>query len=147
MKAWRWAALVVGLGLITLAVSKWLEPGAPASAEDPVAKECEQGDRSACLTFIATPKKACAAGDGAGCRRLGTLLRDGDYPHRVNVDPSGATGAFDKGCQLGDAASCTALGDRLAKGQGARPDADAAAKAYARGCQLGDAAACSASKP
>jgi TPR repeat protein len=91
-----------------------------------------------------TRERACELGSGLGCRKLGALLRDGDYPHRVNVDPSGSTEAFRRGCDLQDGVSCTAWGDRLASGRGvASADPSGAVEAYRKGCQLKDAAACS----
>ncbi|MBK7865460.1 MAG: sel1 repeat family protein [Archangiaceae bacterium] len=122
-----------------------------------LSKACEARDAAACdglgdlyaqpgnaLTgpLRKTREKACGLGSGAGCRKLGALLADGDYPHRVNVDPSGATAAFAAGCQAKDAASCTAWGERLAAGRGANPDDTAANEAFRRGCELNDSAAC-----
>jgi len=95
--------------------------------------------------LVATRTKACELGLGAACDKLGTMLMEGDYGHRVNVDRVAATEAYAKGCGLDHGPSCTHYGDSLFNGRGvASVDQPRAAKHYERGCELRDAAGCSA---
>lgn len=129
----------------------------PRHAEAMFKKACDGNDAEGCtgladlytdpLSVVDGPvlpprKKACELGSAEACRKLGRLLREGDYLHRVNVDPSGATQAYERACTLGDGEGCTSYGFALSRGLGASIDRGGAAKAYARACELNDPMGC-----
>jgi TPR repeat protein len=131
----------------------------PRRAEQAFKKACDGRDADACIALgdlyarpkgidgplAAVRKKACELGSGAGCYKLGLLLIDGDYPHRVNADRPAAAQAWEKGCELKHGPSCTGFGDALAKGRGvASIDPVRAGEMYARACELKDEAGCKA---
>lgn len=141
-----------------------LEQGKQASSTDPRRAEeqleqaCRGNSAEGCAALadfwarpsfreprplVATRTKACELGLGAACDKLGFMLMEGDYGHRVNVDRVAATEAYAKGCGLDHGPSCTHYGDSLFNGRGvARIDQPKAAKLYARACELRDGAGC-----
>jgi hypothetical protein len=155
----RMTRAALSLLAVLLASCTCREPGADKKTEAELKPGCAANQADACVALgdlyaqpdtkldgplLPTRKKACALSSASGCRKLGELLRDGDYPHRVNVDASAATAAFERACKLGDAVSCLTFGDRAEGGHGANVDVQAAAEAYLRGCELGEKTACEA---
>lgn len=121
--------VVTGAVLMFFGRAKPLEP--PPMRTDPCLG-CTRAER----------ERSCEAGSGPACTRLGEVLREGDYPNRINVDPSGATKAFERACGLGDGVGCLRLGESFEKGRGAKVDREAASRAYVRACELKVAEAC-----
>ncbi len=140
--------------------ARGLETSDPRRAEELLARACDAKQAQGCAALAdfwarpsfkeprplaATRAKACELGLGAACERLGFMLMEGDYGHRVNVDRVAATEAYSKGCALEHAAACRRYGDSLFFGRGvASIDAARAAMMYARACELGDGEGCNA---
>ena len=132
--------------------------GDPAHAEAVFKKQCEAGQADACLglgdlyaTALEGPllkvrKRSCELGSARGCAKLGRMLREGDYPHRVNVDPSGATAAYERACTLGDGEGCVGYGTALLNGRGTKVDRARAAEMFGRACDAGVSEGCDEAK-
>lgn len=91
------------------------------------------------LEIGAIYERACNAGDGEGCLRLGKLYRDG-HGYAPNNDRWVAL--VQQGCDILYGPACTYLGDELKEGSVLENDARLALDTYDKACELNDPEGC-----
>ena len=88
---------------------------------------------------VAFHTRACDAGRGRGCYRLGVLHALGKGVAR---DEARAAQLYEQACRLGSAGGCAAAGHLRLQGTVAEKDEAAALALFARACEAGSAAGC-----
>ncbi|HSF11670.1 MAG TPA: trypsin-like serine protease, partial [Erythrobacter sp.] len=83
-------------------------------------------------------RRACDAGDGMGCYRLGDLLRSTQRPDDLRI----AATFYARACRLGALEGCDAEADALAESASAEVDPQAFAATVRDRCQRGEDGAC-----
>jgi TPR repeat protein len=84
-------------------------------------------------------RKACDAGNAAGCNNLGAMYDRGEGTLR---DDAQAFELYRKACAQGEANACSNQGYLHEKGRGTKQDYGAAVALYKKGCDDGNAIAC-----
>lgn len=82
-------------------------------------------------------EKACAAGEGDGCNRLGIMLEQGA---KTKADRAKAAERYREGCTKGSGIACSNLGYQYEVGEGVVKDEEQAFTFYERACRLDETA-------